>query len=102
MTDNSNKRIDWEKLDETRLELAVQEIVKSENLRFLFRYVFGMLGVTGTPDGPGPHELARAVGRHGAGTELLELLEARQVGLFATLLLEDAQEQQQRVEGAYT
>lgn len=101
MADDSKKQVDWEKLDETRMELAVREIEKSDNLRFFFRSLLARLGMTGTPDGPDALSMARAIGAHGAGTDLIATLENYSPGLYAGLLGDDSREAQQRKEGAY-
>ena len=83
---------DWERLDVFRMESAVREIVKSPNLRFFFRSMFNITGVTGTPTGIDPHSMAQSVGRHSVGTDLIQTLMEHQPQLFGELLVEDAEE----------
>lgn len=89
---------DWEKLDNFRMETAVQEIAKSDNLRFFLRSVLASTGVSGTPSGSTPHSMALNVGRHSIGSDLIATLMAHQPQLYGRLLMEDADEGDSRAE----
>lgn len=83
---------DWEELDRFRMETAVLEIARSDNLRFFLRSVFAMTGVSGTPSGPDAHSMALNVGRHSVGSDLIATLMVHQPQLYGRLLVEDADE----------
>ena len=83
---------DWETLDSFRMETAVLEIAKSDNLRFFLRSVLATTGVSGTPSGPDAHSMALNVGRHSVGSDLIATLMAHQPQLYGLLLVEDAEE----------
>lgn len=83
---------DWEELDRFRMETAILEISRSDSLRFFLRSIFASTGVTGTPSGPDPHSMAQNVGRHSVGSDLIATLIAHQPQLYGLLLVEDADE----------
>jgi hypothetical protein len=83
---------DWEELDRFRMETAVQEIARSDSLRFFLRSVLATTGVSGTPSGPDAHSMAMNVGRHSVGSDLIATLMAYQPQLYGMLLVEDADE----------
>lgn len=83
---------DWEQLDSFRMESAVLEISRSDNLRYFMRSVLATTGVSGTPSGPDAHSMALNVGRHSVGSDLIATLMAHQPQLYGKLLVEDADE----------
>jgi hypothetical protein len=94
---------DWERLDASRMELALRELANSANLRFFLRSLLASTGATGTPDGGNALDMARSLGVHSVGTNLIETLGGYDPTLYPKLLLEDAMEQQERnsLEGDY-
>ena len=89
---------DWEELDRFRMETALLEISRSDSLRFFMRSVFATTGVTGTPSGADPHSMALNVGRHSVGSDLIATLMAHQPQLYGMLLVEDADEGDNRAQ----
>lgn len=89
---------DWEELDRFRMESAVLEISRSDNLRFFFRSLLAMTGVSGTPSGSDAHSMAMNVGRHSVGSDLIATLMSHQPQLYGTLLVEDADEGDNRAQ----
>ena len=89
---------DWEELDRFRMESAVLEISRSDNLRFFLRSVLATTGVSGTPSGPDAHGMALNVGRHSVGSDLIATLMAHQPQLYGRLLVEDADEGDNRAD----
>ncbi len=89
---------DWEDLDRFRMESAVLEISRSDNLRFFLRSILAITGVSGTPSGSDAHSMALNVGRHSVGSDLIATLMAHQPRLYGTLLVEDADEGDNRSE----
>ena len=87
-----NSLEEWKRLDAFRMETAVQEIARSENLRFFFRSLLAMTGVSGTPSGVDAHTMALNVGRHSVGSDLIATLMQYQPQLYGQLLVEDADE----------
>lgn len=83
---------DWDELDRFRMETAVLEISRSDSMRFFLRSVLAMTGVSGTPSGSDAHSMALNVGRHSVGSDLIATLMAHQPQLYGLLLVEDADE----------
>jgi hypothetical protein len=89
---------DWAELDRFRMETAIREIARSDSLRFFLRSVLATTGVTGTPSGPDAHSMALNVGRHSVGSDLIATLMAYDPQLYGKLLVEDADEGDNRSE----
>lgn len=89
--------IDWDEWDAQRMAGAVEEIAQSENLRFFFRSLLNSCGAASTPVGTDAHTTARLCGRHEVGMEIISLLLAHRKELYPALILEDLNEQEERI-----
>ena len=87
---------DWQKLDASRLALAGQEVMASDNLRFLFRQILGMLNIVGPVGAPDAIALAHNTGYRNAGVDILAILEDMDPTLWPQLFLEEVAERNAR------
>jgi hypothetical protein len=88
----------WEKFDQSRMHLAMQEIRDSENLRFFIRQVMAILNPLDYHGGTS-ETLAMQAGQHNAGVDFLGTLDAFDSGLWLEIQLEGVRENQSRQSG---
>ena len=84
---------DWQGIDAARMEQALKEIERSENLRFFLRCQLAACAVDYTPIGADPIDTARLLGRHQIGTELIQTLRAHRPDLYPKIIKEQQDEQ---------
>ena len=88
----------WEKIDQSRMLLAMEEVRGSENLRFLVRQVMATLNPLDYHVGTSEDLMVRA-GMHNAGVAFLGLLDDFDPGLWLEIQLEGIRENQSRHSG---
>lgn len=89
---------DWEKYDQTRMLLAMEEIRGSKNLRFFVRQIMATLNPLDYHAGTNEDLLVKA-GQHNAGVDFLGTLDAFDPGLWLEIQLEGIKENQARQSG---
>lgn len=60
----------WEEFDRTRLNLAVEELLDSDNGRFFLLNLLDAFGTNSTPFDPDPYISAYRAGRHSCAKDL--------------------------------
>lgn len=86
----------WEEFDKTRMELAVKEIIASENGRFFLLSLLDAFGANQTPFDPEPTISAFRAGRHSCAKDLETTLLGIDPFSLATLMTASAEEAQLR------
>lgn len=87
---------EWEEFDRTRIRLATEEILASENGRFFLLMLMDTFGANTTPFDPDPHFSAFRAGRHSCAKDLEAILLTHNPYSIAALMQASADEAQQR------
>jgi len=85
--------------EQERVGLAVEEIARSANLRFLFRSLLAACGHGSTPEGSNAISTARAIGRHSVASDIIATILEHRPELYPALILEDLNEQKETENG---